>query len=86
MRFFNANGNLIPYSPSKKENLLSVGSREWILHMLMGKAPEGAATMDVWIHSYAGSEGQTDLDDFSISEVTDDEAKLMREIAVELAK
>lgn len=45
---------------------------QWHPYTLQAEAPEEAAFVTIWIHTWSGSSGAADLDDFVISGVTDD--------------
>ncbi|MBR4674641.1 MAG: heparinase II/III family protein [Victivallales bacterium] len=77
-RFSNAKGKRIPYSEEKRENAVRVGTKAWTLYTLIAKAPKEAAYMDIWLHSFDAMTGQSDFDDFSIAELTEDEAKKLQ--------
>ncbi|MBR0460356.1 MAG: heparinase II/III family protein [Victivallales bacterium] len=72
-RFFDAKGERIPYSKTKKENTLHVSSKDWKQYTLLAKAPEGTVSMDVWIHSFVSKTGQADFDDFTVTEFLPEE-------------
>ena len=48
--------------------------KEWGQLVLHGKAPKGAKTVTAWVHSFNGSKGMVDLDDFSFTVLDDVEA------------
>lgn len=50
---------------------------EWREYTLVAKAPPTAQTVTVRIHSFNGATGATDLDDFTLLELTPEEAKTM---------
>ena len=44
----------------------------WTRYTLPAKAPPWAATVAVWVHSFAGAAGLVDLDDFAVSGIAAD--------------
>ena len=77
------------YFDAKGRNLTAQGAGEFLLAIpdttnawrafaLYGKAPTGAATLTVWIHSFNGAKGSADLDDFSVAQLSDEEAEKFR--------
>ncbi len=45
------------------------GGEQWEPYSLEAKAPEGAANLAVWIHTWSGAVGVIDFDDFTIEQV-----------------
>jgi len=65
-------------SPSRRNEIIRsvpAGQTKWKEMTLYGKAPEGAVGVTVWIHSFNGSKGEADLDDFQLVELTEEEVK-----------
>ncbi|HEY9250451.1 MAG TPA: carbohydrate binding domain-containing protein, partial [Rariglobus sp.] len=48
------------------------GAGAWTPYTLKATVPEGAATVAVWIHSWAGATGTADFDDFELAGVAAD--------------
>ncbi|MCK5801653.1 MAG: heparinase II/III family protein [Lentisphaeria bacterium] len=64
-------------SPSRHNEIILVvptGQAAWKELALYGKAPEGAVFVTVWVHSFNGSKGAADFDDFQLAELTKEEA------------
>jgi hypothetical protein len=80
LQFFDAAGHNLNTSDRNNENILVTpeGPAEWKALTLYGKAPQGAATLAVWIHAFDSAQGQADLDDFSAEELSDKEASRIR--------
>ncbi len=53
-------------------------AREWKQFTLVGKAPEKTVSLSIWVHSFNGSMGKTDFDDFSVAELDEEEAKTVK--------
>jgi peptidoglycan/xylan/chitin deacetylase (PgdA/CDA1 family) len=53
-------GGGFPVCPVKKPD------GNWNPYTLRAKAPAGAATVAIWVHSFSGSTGITDFDDFAL--------------------
>ncbi|HQL86475.1 MAG: hypothetical protein GX574_07925 [Lentisphaerae bacterium] len=59
---------------------------EWRQFTLVAKAPAAAKTVTVRIHSFNAAIGVADLDDFTLLELTEEEAKTMRTTVVRANK
>ena len=78
LQFFDA-ANKGLNSPERHNELIAVvpaSQREWGQMTLHGKAPEGAAKVTVWVHSFNGGTGTADFDDFSLAVL--DEAEVAK--------
>lgn len=53
---------------------ISRGSQEWEPYSVTAKAPDGAATVSIWIHTWSGAMGLIDFDDFALEKVEGAEA------------
>lgn len=77
IRFYDAAGQMMHLRP---ETLLAMKpSRRWKQHVLNFKAPEGAATACVWIHSTSGSLSNDYLDDFAVYALSAEETVVVEE-------
>lgn len=69
LSFLTAAGRMIK-DPATKGGLPMAGIRKsgeaWQPYALQAKAPEGAAWVALWIHSFSGAIGKADLDDVAI--------------------
>ncbi|MCR4573489.1 MAG: heparinase II/III family protein [Lentisphaeria bacterium] len=75
MQFFDVQNRMLNKPQNHNEIILSVPNtnNQWREYTLVGKAPEGAKTLTIWIHSFNGATGQTDFDDFRVSELSKEE-------------
>ncbi len=75
LQFFDADRQMLNRQELRNELALSVpGSQKtWKQFTLVARAPETAAQVDIWVHSYNGSQATADLDDFSLAELSDEE-------------
>jgi len=80
LQFADAQGRCLNTESLNNELCLTTPAEpaEWSDLVLCGKAPKDAANAAVWIHSFDGSQGQADLDDFSITELSDTESAAAR--------
>ncbi|MDX9980408.1 MAG: hypothetical protein RBU25_10320, partial [Lentisphaeria bacterium] len=80
LQFFDANGKGLN-TPERRNELIIVvegAARDWQEFSLVGQAPEGAAVVSVWVHSFNGGTGLAHLDDFAIGELSAEEAATLR--------
>jgi hypothetical protein len=77
LQFFNAKGKGLNTPDLRNEIILvpPADRKDWGESVMYGKAPEGSAYVTVWVHSFNGSQGSVDFDDFSLSLLTGEEAK-----------
>ncbi|MBR4370244.1 MAG: carbohydrate binding domain-containing protein, partial [Victivallales bacterium] len=75
LQFLNNNNKMLNTPQNHNEVILAVPNtnNQWREYTLVGRAPEGAATLTVWIHSFNGATGQADFDDFRVSELSQEE-------------
>ena len=75
MQFLNDRNKQLNTPQNHNEVILSVPNtnNQWREYTLVGRAPEGAVTLTVWVHSFNGATGQTDFDDFRVSELSQEE-------------
>ena len=66
--FYNAAGKMVG-GGNAKQQMCGVNKKGegWNEYSFKGKTPEGAVQVGLWIHSFSGSSGLIDLDDFVIS-------------------
>lgn len=83
LQFFDAKGKGLNTPDRHNEAIVVVGGeqKDWQEYSLAAKAPEGATTLSVWVHSFNGSLGRADLDDFSLAALSDEEAAALRPVA-----
>jgi peptidoglycan/xylan/chitin deacetylase (PgdA/CDA1 family) len=73
------------FANEKGKNISEAGAKQqmcgvnqktegWNQYTLHGRAPTNAATVSLWIHSFSGSAGLIDLDDFAVSGLAADAA------------
>ena len=76
IRFVDANGKGLNSSKLKNDNITHImgSATEWREHIAIAKAPANAAQLALWIHSINGSFAKADIDDFSVSVVSPEEA------------
>ena len=67
LRFLDDRGKTIA---KPKAVVVPSSAREWTQYTLEAVAPEGAAAMDVWIHSLAADMPVVDIDDLELTVVT----------------
>jgi hypothetical protein len=79
-QYFDAKGRNLTIGKLNEEYLLPIPdtTNAWQALTLYGKAPKGAVALSVWIHSFNGAKGSVDLDDFSLVELSDEEAENVR--------
>lgn len=84
LQFFDAKGKGLNTPDRHNEAIVVIGgdAREWQEFSLVAKAPEGATTVSAWVHSFNGSLGRADLDDFSLALLSDEEAAAIKPAAV----
>ena len=75
MQFFDGRNNMLNKPQNHNEVILPVPNtnNQWREYTLVGKAPEEAETLTIWIHSFNGATGQADFDDFKVSELSQEE-------------
>ncbi|MBO7532970.1 MAG: carbohydrate binding domain-containing protein, partial [Victivallales bacterium] len=75
MQFLNNRNKQLNTPQNHNEVILSVPNtkNQWREYTLVSRAPEGAVTLTVWIHSFNGATGQADFDDFRVSELSQEE-------------
>lgn len=49
-------------------------SADWVEYTLLGRAPEGATQVAVWVHTYSTPKANVDFDDFALRPATDADA------------
>ena len=80
VQFFDAAGQ--PLNTEKARNQLIFTTPrtdgKWQDCTFVNRAPQTATAMSVWLHSFNGTTGTVDLDDFSIAELTAEEEKTVR--------
>ncbi len=66
--FFNAAGKAVG-GANAKQQMCGVNKKgeSWNEYSFTGKTPEGATQVGLWLHSFSGSNGLIDFDDFVIS-------------------
>ncbi len=71
VRFYDAKGVGLNTQEKKNQNLKALGARdlEWADHSVKGVAPEGAAQVEVWIHSYSKNKVTADFDNVVLAEL-----------------
>jgi hypothetical protein len=74
--FFNADRKMVTTQAARNQITFTVpGSQKtWKRFTLVARAPENAATLTLWVHSYNGAVASADFDDFSVSQLTSEEA------------
>ena len=75
-QYFDAEGRNLT-TPERNGEIIAVvpaGAADWRAFTLYGKAPAKAAALAVWIHAFDAELGKADLDDFSVEELSDQEA------------
>ena len=78
LRFFDAENRALNSDGADAIILGLPAVREWALYTLVGRAPEKAATVAVWLHSINAAVVQADLDDLTLVELTEEEAKTVQ--------
>jgi hypothetical protein len=79
LQFFDAQNRALNTDAAGNHNILGLPAvREWAQYTLVGRAPENAATVCVWLHSINAAVVQSDLDDLSVVELTEEEAKTVQ--------
>jgi hypothetical protein len=53
-------------------------AKDWHMYTLYSQAPANTATLGIWIYSGRAAKGSADLDDFSLVELSDEEAEKRR--------
>ena len=78
--FFNADRKMVTTQARRNQIIFTVpGSQTtWKQFTLAARAPEDAATLTVWVHSYNGGIASADFDDFSVSQLTQEEAMTVK--------
>ena len=71
--FFDSQGRYLNKQELKNENIVSVpkGARDWEQFTVEGVAPDEAASLKIWIHSFTKNHVSADVDDFSVLEITE---------------
>ncbi len=79
-QFRDAGGNILNRPEKHNEIILIVpgGKSEWRQYTLFGRAPEQAVELSLWIHSINASKAAADLDDFALSLLTEEEARVVK--------
>jgi hypothetical protein len=88
MQFFDAKGKGLN-TPQRHNELITTvpkDARKWRQLAVYGKAPDGAATLTAWVHSFNGSKGKADFDDFSFAELTAEEAAKIKVSKVNVSR
>jgi hypothetical protein len=79
LRFFDAQDRALNTDAAGNHVILGLPAvREWVQYTLVGRAPESTATVSVWLHSINAAVVQADLDDVTVSELTEEEAKTVQ--------
>ncbi|MBN2450943.1 MAG: heparinase II/III family protein [Lentisphaeria bacterium] len=75
--FHDAGGKSLTTASGRHEIVFGVPgeAREWRQFVLVGQAPEGTRSASVWVHSFNAAAVTADLDDLTLAELTDEEAK-----------
>jgi len=77
--FYNAAGKALTTQAAGNQIVLSLpAARDWAHHTLVGRAPAGTATAAVWLHSGNAAVVTADLDDLTLSELSEEEAKTVK--------
>lgn len=71
--FFDSQGRYLNKQELRNENLVFVpkGIQDWEQLTVEGEAPDDAATLKVWIHSFTKNQVLADIDDLSVLEITE---------------
>ncbi|CAN5493329.1 hypothetical protein BH09PLA1_BH09PLA1_29100 [soil metagenome] len=69
IQFFDASNKQLTKKEFNNDILVKVKGGEWKLYTLRGTAPENAATVRVWIHTFNASQTIADFDDVLLHEV-----------------
>ncbi|HRR32937.1 MAG TPA: heparinase II/III family protein [Kiritimatiellia bacterium] len=88
LQFANAKGQVLT-SPSRHGEIIQTiqGDKgEWRAFTVYGEAPPESTVMWVWVHSFNGSCGMADVDDFAVTEVSAAEARRARIAALRTSK
>lgn len=77
---WNAAGTMITTQDRKNQIVYTVPGDQtsWKQFTIAIRAPEDAARLTLWIHSFNGSVASADFDDFSVSRLTKEEAMAVR--------
>lgn len=80
LQFHDANGRMLNTPQRRNELIVAVegAARDWQEFTLAGEAPEDSVAVTVWVHSFNGAIGQAHLDDFSLAELSPEEAVAVR--------
>lgn len=86
LEFWDEKGTLLTTTARGTIIVLSVpgSAADWTQFTIAAQAPETSVALTIWIHSFNSGIVTADLDDFAVSELTDEEAKTVRttEVAV----
>lgn len=78
--YFDSDGTMLTTHKLHNQIIYSIPdkTKSWKQFTIVSRALENAAAMTVWIHSFNGSLADADLDDFSISALTEDETMTVK--------
>jgi len=88
MQFADAKGHVLT-SPSRHGEIIQTIQGDkgvWQAFTLYGQAPPNATAMWVWVHSFTGSLGAADADDFTLAELSEAEAQKARVAALRTSR
>jgi len=80
LQFFDARGRVLNRPERRNEINLTVpaAQKTWQQFTLCARAPEDATTVRVWVHSYSRSQATADLDDFTLAQLSEEEARSVK--------